>query len=982
MAFSVDSQEEKTLIDKDTILNQDIAGSIEITADNITLDCNGHAVTGSGTGQGIYLNNKKYIIIKNCTISQFSIGIDLRSSSNISIINNNLSLNSHICIYIYSGGNNIIENNNIFSNRLGINLRGSSKNKIINNKISNSDTNGIHLTDSPSNEIKNNEILSNNVGGIELSWSSGNVISDNEIENNYRGIILGRSTQDTITKNNINSSSKDGIYLYETHFNTIFLNNFEDNTNNVFFYSSDRNNWNSPETITYNHNGNSFTNYLGNYWGGYAGEDADNNGIGDTPYPYSGIDSYPLMVFFENYISPPEAEKWSFAVITDLHIGWGIPDYNSEGYNGTTIGQDYYITKKLKEVIQWINENYKNPDYNIKFVAVTGDISDTAEYSEFITAREILNELEIPYLPVIGNHDIWPYIQKTTTNPDDRFFSIKDKRKNGEPLGDEYFEEVFWRDNPTNTEKIRNFFASFERQEELSGYSGVPYFQNYAFSYDGTKFITLDFASRDYWELMMPINASSYSETMDWFKKKLENCDEEKTLVLTHYPFIWEGGFKPLDMKSVQDLIVNSKCKVLNIAGHTHINSIADPNNKYIVVETEPTSQIPLSNPLRSLYTLKGEFLRLIKINSDNTNEINYETLIDGFSKAINPYFTISPGEVSIDEEIIFKAYTKNKKPNEISSYHWEFEDGPVVNTKDPEFSKIYRNPGSYKASLTVTDVYGNSEELSWDIKVKEEAKKTFKIFLPISGLTSFLNGGDTDLTKVGQNTAEWSNIVEISSPAKPVGALQIHFEKAFGDIDLSNLVAGADLENRKSVFYMANWPEIIEEEKILYVPSTGAGSVYVCPKAVSLEEVNPQCEDMKILNVGETKDGMMMMLTNYNDREYYMIYGVKGTGGGEIGEGEAKLENQITIMEMEYGETNILDEVTNQIGDGVPPLLLSELTTATIDLEDFTMEGKINSGEKKRLKMKFKFSETAGNEYQGKSIDVKFNFKATQEEQ
>jgi len=31
---------------------------------------------------------------------------------------------------------------------------------------------------------------------------------------------------------------------------------------------------------------------------------------------------------------------------------------------------------------------------------------------------------------------------------------------------------------------------------------------------------------------------------------------------------------------------------------------------------------------------------------------------------------------------------------------------------------------------------------------------------------------------------------------------------------------------------------------------------------------------------------------------------------------------------------------------------------------------------------MKFKFLETAGNEYQGKSINVKFKFKATQEEQ
>jgi hypothetical protein len=52
------------------------------------------------------------------------------------------------------------------------------------------------------------------------------------------------------------------------------------------------------------------------------------------------------------------------------------------------------------------------------------------------------------------------------------------------------------------------------------------------------------------------------------------------------------------------------------------------------------------------------------------------------------------------------------------------------------------------------------------------------------------------------------------------------------------------------------------------------------------------------------------------------------------------------------------------------------------IDLEDYRLEGKINPGEKKKLKMKFKFLETAGNEYQGKSINVKFKFKAIQEEE
>jgi hypothetical protein len=109
------------------------------------------------------------------------------------------------------------------------------------------------------------------------------------------------------------------------------------------------------------------------------------------------------------------------------------------------------------------------------------------------------------------------------------------------------------------------------------------------------------------------------------------------------------------------------------------------------------------------------------------------------------------------------------------------------------------------------------------------------------------------------------------------------------------------------------------------------------------------------------------------------MVYGIKGTGGGEISE-EARLETQIVITEMIYGGENILERVISDVGDSLPPLFLSELKETSIDLEDYTQNGKIEPGETKKLKMKFKFLETAGNEYQGKSINVKFKFTATQE--
>ena len=105
----------------------------------------------------------------------------------------------------------------------------------------------------------------------------------------------------TIVNNTISDNGY-GIYFPHTTGSVIYLNNFIDNTYNV--YSSDSSNiWNSTSLITYTYNGNTYTNYLGNYWSDYTGSDADGDGIGDTPYSIdSDVDNYPLMESFENYI--------------------------------------------------------------------------------------------------------------------------------------------------------------------------------------------------------------------------------------------------------------------------------------------------------------------------------------------------------------------------------------------------------------------------------------------------------------------------------------------------------------------------------------------------------------------------------------------------------------------------------------------------------------------------------------------------------
>lgn len=58
-------------------------------------------------------------------------------------------------------------------------------------------------------------------------------------------------------------------------------------------------------------------------------------------------------------------------------------------------------------------------------------------------------------------------------------------------------------------------------------------------------------------------------------------------------------------------------------------------------------------------------------------------------------------------------------------------------------------------------------------------------------------------------------------------------------------------------------------------------GTVYVCPNATSLEEINPRCPDKIILKLGETVNGMTLTTTAYEDKEYYFVPGFTNGGGG-----------------------------------------------------------------------------------------------------
>ena len=281
-----------TIIVRDGTYNEnvDVNKRLTIQSENGSANC---IVQAADSNDHVFEVMADYVNISGFTVKgataeypYYTAGIYLFGASYCNISNNNVSNNMHDGIGLCESSNNIIANNNA-------NLNGDD---------------GIVLDEDSSNNnnISNNNALDNHYG-IYIGYSSNNFIENSKVNsNNYYGISLKSAINNIITNNIANSNGYYGIYLrYSCNNNVICLNNFIDNTDNV--YSTDSTNtWNSPEKITYTYKGETYENYLGNYWDDYSGGDADSDGIGDTPYviPSDNNDNYPLMEPFEKYCPP------------------------------------------------------------------------------------------------------------------------------------------------------------------------------------------------------------------------------------------------------------------------------------------------------------------------------------------------------------------------------------------------------------------------------------------------------------------------------------------------------------------------------------------------------------------------------------------------------------------------------------------------------------------------------------------------------
>src|SRR5256714_7391872 len=228
-----------------------------VISDSVTVDLGGHTLTGPGMGPqtwplpqldsvGVRVGGHTGVTIRNGKTTAFSTGIyfiDMVSSSIESVT----TLRNRFGFYIHASQKITIKDSDVEFNIYGLHLQNSNDCTLVNNLLARQ--------------------TYNSPGGY--------------------GRYLYATSRNRVTDNTIDSNINWGIWFSDAKENVIFHNNVVGNNPPVSDNTEGSNVWYDKQSAEVNS------------WADYKGKDADNDSIGDTPYPILGpggmVDPYPFV---------------------------------------------------------------------------------------------------------------------------------------------------------------------------------------------------------------------------------------------------------------------------------------------------------------------------------------------------------------------------------------------------------------------------------------------------------------------------------------------------------------------------------------------------------------------------------------------------------------------------------------------------------------------------------------------------------------
>lgn len=270
---------------------------IVVERNNSVIDGADHTLQGAEAFPGIEITTgRRNVTIMNFKIEDYGGGILVFPSVFINITGNTIGSRVHTHTYgisLHDSSDITISENNITNSLFGIELSHSINSEVYRNELTSNHYDGIHFYVSNHSRISENNITAGYGGsiGIEVAWSVNVTISENTVADHHYGLSIGANSENnTVVGNNITNNTY-GIVI-DSSKNMIYHNNFINNTSQTFLTQFSANIWDNG--------------YEGNYWSDGEHNDANGDGIVDTPYVIddNDLDRYPLMSPYWYWINP------------------------------------------------------------------------------------------------------------------------------------------------------------------------------------------------------------------------------------------------------------------------------------------------------------------------------------------------------------------------------------------------------------------------------------------------------------------------------------------------------------------------------------------------------------------------------------------------------------------------------------------------------------------------------------------------------
>jgi parallel beta-helix repeat protein len=287
-----------------TTIDANLAGrAIIITAGNVEIS--GFTIKNSPKGMSaIYASNQANIKINNNYIVDNAGGLMLEQCSSAKIQNNYFYHNNYMgygAAAFRTCPNLEFSNNTVRKNAsIGVSFDNCQEciidsNQIVdNNELMSGDPvvpSGLGVWNSNHMTVSNNNITNNAAHGLSGTGMANSVVFKNYLIGNKIGFSdSGWTAKGNKVYENIIQSNEQGFYLQQTSDNLFYHNNIINNTKNFGDLP--------PVNVTRGPNAWDIGYPSGgNFWSDYRGNDANNDGIGDSPYIIDSYnnDTYPLM---------------------------------------------------------------------------------------------------------------------------------------------------------------------------------------------------------------------------------------------------------------------------------------------------------------------------------------------------------------------------------------------------------------------------------------------------------------------------------------------------------------------------------------------------------------------------------------------------------------------------------------------------------------------------------------------------------------